>query len=182
MKKYMKLLLVVVLAVALVAVTGCDKDPAASFKNPKTIKYTTDKGTISLTYDDDGSFEVDENDPYVVLKNKGKNFRIDMDFSNSTVKEQETTRDNFKKDKDYLIIENLEYRGYKGYAMVQKEYTTTNLYLVLDEANDIVSNIKVSPVMTSTATDELEKGKKPEDVLFNQETVQQILKTVKYEK
>jgi len=182
MKKYIKLFLILVVAVSVIALTGCEQDPAAKFKNPKTISYKTEKGTISLTYDDDGTFEVDKNDPYVILKNKDKNFRIDMDFSDNTVKEQQTSKENFAKDKKYTITDNLEYRGYKGYAMTQNEYTTTNLYLVLDEENDIVSNIKVSPVITSDATAELDKGTKPEDVLFNQETVQQILKTVKYEK
>lgn len=176
------LLFTLILFIGVLTITGCKKDPTANFKNPKTIEYTTSKGTIKLTYDDDGSYTVDKNDPYVILKNKEKNFRIDIDYSNSTVKQQETTKENFKKDKDYKIIDDLEYNGYKGYVMIQKEYTTANLYLVLDEENDIVSNIKVSPVMTSEAIKELDKGTKPEDVLFNQSTVQEILNTVQYEK
>ena len=184
MKRSLKnLMLLFVFFVGVVALTGCNNDdPTKNFKNPKTIEYKTEKGTIQLTYDDDGTYEVDKNDPYVVLKNKEGNFRIDMDFSNNTVEQQESSKENFKKDKNYTITDNLEFRGYKGYAMTQNEYTTTNVYLILDEANDIVSNIKVSPVMTSLATDELDKGTKPVDVLFNQEKVQQILKTVKYVK
>ena len=182
MKKHFKLLLVLVMVATVFVAAGCSNDPAAKFKNPKTIEYKTEKGTIQLTYDDDGTYEVDKNDPYVVLKNKDANFRIDMDFSNNTVKEQETSKANFKKDKNYTITDNLKFNGYSGYAMTQNQYTTTNIYLVLDEKNDIVSNIKVSPVMTSTATEELDKGTKPVDVLFNQEKVQQILKTVKYVK
>ena len=185
MKKYIKLLIVFVLLISLVAVTGCGNkkdDPTADFKNPKTISYKTDKGTIKLTYDDDGTYEVEKNDPYVILRNRDNNFRIDIDYSSNTVKQQNTSKENFKKDKNYTIIDDLEFNGYKGYAMVQNEYTTTNVYLILDEENDVVSNIKVSPIMTSDATKELDKGTKPEKVLFKQEKVQQILKTVQYEK
>ena len=181
-KGYKKLLVALVLFVGLFVITGCKKDPTAGFKNPKTIEYKTDKGTIKLSYDDDGNYDVEKNDPYVILRYRNKNFRIDIDYSNNTVKQQNTTKENFKKDKNYTIIDNLDFNGYKGYAMVQNEYTTTNVYLVLDEENDIISNIKVSPIMTSVATKELDKGTKPADVLFNQEIVQQILKTVQYEK
>ena len=66
--------------------------------------------------------------------------------------------------------------------MVSKNYTTANVYLYLDKDNDIISNIKVSPVKTSDAEKELNNGKKAEDVLYNQEKVMQILKTVKYVK
>lgn len=181
-KKFKALIFILVLFVGVITITGCKKDPTAGFKNPKTIQYKTSKGTLKLTYDDDGTYNVEKNDPYVILRNRDNNFRIDMDYDNSTVKEQQTTKENFKKNKDYIIIDDLELNGYKGFAMIQKEYTTTNIYLVLDEKNDIISNIKVSPVITSDATDKLKKGTKPEDVVFNQEKVQQILKTVQYEK
>lgn len=184
MKRNFKLLLVFILSISLLIVTGCEKknDPTAGFKNPKTIQYKTEKGTLTLTYDDDGTYEVEKNNPYVILKNKEANFRIDMDYSNNTVKQQQTSKENFKKDKKYTIIDNLEFNGYKGYAMIQNEYTTTNVYLTLDEESEVISNIKVSPVMTSEATKKLDKGTKPEDVLFNQKKVQQILKTVTYKK
>lgn len=185
LKKYYKtLLFTLVLFIGIIGITGCNKknDPTAGFKNPKTIEYKTDKGTTKLTYDDDGTYEVDKNDPYVILKNKDSNFRIDIDYSNNTVKQEEVSKENFKKNSKYTIIDNLDLNGYKGYAMIQNQYTTANIYLVLDEENDIVSNIKVSPVITSEATKELDKGTKPENVLYNQEKVQQILKTVQYEK
>lgn len=183
-KKFKALLFVLVLFVSVIIVTGCNKknDPTANFKNPKTIEYKTSKGTTKLTYDDDGSYEVEKNDPYVILRNRDNNFRIDMDYDNSTVKQQETSKENFKKDKNYTIIDDLNFNGYEGYAMIQNQYTTANIYLILDKENDIVSNIKVSPIMTSEASKELDKGTKPADVLFNQEKVQQILKTVQYEK
>ena len=185
MKKIFKTLLItLILFIGVVIISGCDKkdDPTKNFKNPKTIEYKTEKGTIKLTYDDDGTYEVDKNDPYVILKNKDDNFRIDIDYSNNTVKQQESSKENFKKDKNYTIIDGLDFNGYKGYAMVQNQYTTTNVYLVLDEEEDIISNIKVSPVMTSIVTEKLDKGTKPEKVLYYNEKVQQILKTVEYEK
>ena len=118
MKKGLKrLVLLFVLLVGVLALTGCEEDPTKGFKNPKTIEYKTEKGTIQLTYDDDGTYEVETNDPYVVLKNKENNFRIDMDYSNNTVEQQNTSKENFKKDKNYTITDNLEYRHYKGYAM-----------------------------------------------------------------
>lgn len=178
MKKYIKILSILVLFAAIFVVTGCNNnDPTKDFKNPKTIEYKTDKGTMKLTYDDDGTYEVVKNDPYVTLKNKDANFRIDMDYSSNTVKQQETAKENFKKDKNYTIIDNLKYRDYEGYAMIQNEYGTANVYLTLDKDNDIISNIKVSAVITKDFG-----SKKPEDVYFNQEKVQQILKTVQYEK
>lgn len=185
MKKSLSLLLVLFLAITVFAVTGCTKknDPTASFKNPKTIKYKTDKGTIELTYDDDGTYEVVKNDPYVTLKNSDGNFRIDMDYSNNTVEGQKKTMDNFAKDtENYKVFKNVSFNGYDGNVMVSKKWATTNVYLNLDKENDIVSNIKVSPVMSSKATEKLESGKKAEDVLYKQAKVQQILKTVKYTK
>ena len=183
MKRFKTLLLILVLFVGLITVTGCDKlkNPAAGFKNPRSITYKSEKGTLKLTYDDDGTYEVIKNDPHETLKNKNANFRIDMEFSNNTLKQQETAKANFKKDKRYTIID-VEFNGYKGYAMVQNEFTTTNIYLTLDEKSEVISNIKVSPVMTNDAVKKLDSGTKPEDVLFNQEKVQKILKTVQYEK
>lgn len=181
MKKYFGLLFVLVIAISLVAVTGCNakvtvKGGIADFKNPKSIKYKTDKGTMKLTYDDDGTYEVVENDPYVTLKNKDGNFRIDMDYSSNTIKQQEQSKNNFKKDKNYTIIDDLEYNGYKGYAMIQNEYGTANIYLTLDEKNEVISNIKVSAVTTEEI-----KGK-PEDAYFNNKKVQKTLKTLEYKK
>ncbi len=186
MRQCLKTLLVaLILLFGVGSLTGCNKknDPTAGFKNPKIIEYKTEKGTIQLTYDDDGSYEVTENDPYVILKNADNNFRIDIDYSNNTVKQQETAKENFAKDtKNYTVIKNVELNGYEGYTMVSKNYTTANVYLYLDKDNDIISNIKVSPVKTSDAEKELNNGKKAEDVLYNQEKVMQILKTVKYVK
>ena len=183
MKNYKKTLLFLILFIGLTTITGCIKrNPTAKFKNPKTIEYKTDKGSIKLSYDDDGTYEVYKNIPYIVLKNKDSNFRIDIDYSNNTIKQQEESKKLFKKNSKYLIIDNIKFNGYKGYAMVQKQYTTTNIYLVLDKKNNIISNIKVSPVITSNAIKELNKKTKPEDVLYKQEKVQQILKTIQYKK
>ena len=185
MKRGLKTLLVAfVLLVGIISLTGCNKknDPTAGFKNPKTIEYKTDKGTIQLTYDDDGGYEVTENDPYVILKNEDDNFRIDIDYSNNTVKQQETSKTNFAKDTTNYTIKDVEFNNYKGYTMVSKKYATSNIYLYLDKNNDIISNIKVSSLKTSDTEKELNNGKKAEDVLYNLKKVQQILKTLKYVK
>lgn len=182
MKKGFKSIFLVIFAVLLL-MTGCNKndDPNANFKNPKKIEYKTKKGTIQLTYDDDGTYEVTKNDPYVTLRNRDSKFRIDMDYEDSTVEQQEKTIENFGKDtENYTIIKNVNFNGYKGNVMISKKYATANVYLYLDENSDIISNIKVSAIMTSDVTDALDKGKKAEDILYNQEKVQQILKTVKY--
>ena len=48
---------------------------------------------------------------------------------------------------------------------------------------NIIKNINCqTPVMTNDATEKVKNGTKAVDVLFNQEKVQQILKTVKYVK
>ena len=182
MKKSIKVLLLI-LVVCAFTLTGCTKkdDPTANFKNPKTIEYKTEKGTTKLTYDDDGSYEVVKNDPYVTLKNADGNFRIDIDYAKNTVKQQETAKENFAKSSNYTIIDDVKFGNYEGYVQVDNKYTTAIAYLYLDKENDVVSYIKVSPVMTSKATEKLDKGTKPEDVLYNQEKVQQILKTVQYE-
>ena len=181
MKKGLKTLLVCALVFTVFVSTGCEKDPAASFKNPKTIEYKTEKGTTKLTYDDDGTYEEVKSGNYITLKNKDGNFRIDIDYAKSTVEEQEKTKENFSKSTNHTIID-VELNKYKGYVMIDKKYTTAIAYLYLDKENDVVSYIKVSPIMTSNALKELENGTKAEDVLYNQEKVQQILKTVKFEK
>ena len=56
MKNYKKTLLFLILFIGLTTITGCIKrNPTAKFKNPKTIEYKTDKGSIKLSYDDDGN-------------------------------------------------------------------------------------------------------------------------------
>ena len=182
MKKNLKALIALVLVFTVFVCTGCEKDPASSFKNPKTIEYKTEKGTTKLTYDDDGTYEEEKSGNYVILRNRDNNFRIDIDYAKNTVKQQESAKENFAKNSNYTIIDNVEFNKYKGYIMIDNRYTTAIAYLYLDKENDVVSYIKVSPIKSTDAMKEVENGKKAEEVLYNQEKVQQILKTVKYEK
>ena len=140
-----KLLLLLVLFVGIIFMTGCSKknDPTAGFKNLKSIEYKTDKGKITLWYDDDGTYEVVKNDPYVTLKNADGNFRVDIDYSKNTTKSQEISKTNFAKDKNYTIIDNVKFRDYDGYIMIDNRYATAIAYLYLDKENDII-NVKIN--------------------------------------
>lgn len=184
MKKYIKVLSILVLFATIFVVTGCEKkdDPTKDFKNPKTIEYKTDKGTLKLTYDDNGEYEVTNNDPYVTLRNTKEGYRIDMDYSNNTVEQQNKSKGYFEKDSKYTIVDNVKFRDYEGYTQIENTYGTANVYLTLDKDNDVVSNIKVSGIRSSEVADKISEGTKPEDALYNLESVQQILKTVQYEK
>lgn len=184
MKKSLKTLLLVVLVGTILTATGCNKkdETTANFKNPKTIQYKTEKGTIKLTYDDGGNYEVIKNSPYVILKNSSNNFRIDTDFSKNTVKEQEKSKETFSKIKNYKILDNIKFGEYEGYIQIDNKFATAIVYLYLDKEKDVISYIKINPVNTNDAIKEIDSGKKAEDVLYKQEKVQQILKTIKYEK
>lgn len=176
MKRYFKYIFILVLYLLLV--TGCDNK--SNFKNPKVIEYKSDKGSIQLTYDNDGKYREETSGDYKILLNKDNNFRIDMYFMNNTTKkQQEESKKSFSKSSKYTIID-VNIGGYDGYALIDNKYTTAIVYLYLDK--DVISYIKISPIKTIEAIKELEKGKKSEDVLYNQKKIQSILKTIKYTK
>ena len=182
MKKLKKVLLILVLFVGLFIFAGCEKDPAKDFKNPKEITVKGDKGNAIVTYDDDGSYEEDESGNEKILKSSDNGFRLSLEFQTLTVSDAKTRESNFKKDSNYTVISDVEYRGSKGFVIVNNKYADAQVYLYLDEENDVVFLVKVGPMRTNEVLDEIAKGKKPEDILYKNETVQQILKTVKYEK
>ena len=180
MKNSFKLLLILLVSVLIIA--GCEKNPTASFKNPKEIEYNTDKGSIILTYDDNGNYEEETSGYYKILKNRKENFRIDMDYAKSTVKQQKTAMKNFDKLDRYTVIKDVKFGKYSGDVLIDDKYTTAILYLYFDKKNNIISYIKISPLRTNDAMKEIEKGSKAENVLYNKEEVQKILKTIKYVK
>ncbi len=178
MKKNIKIILAVfVLLVGLFAVTGCEKDPTKGFKNPKTITLKGKKGTLEVTYDDDGSYEESDysSGDGKILKNADKNFRFGIEFLNKTVKELEQTKGYLKKDSKREVLD-VEYRKYKGFVAIDQDWGTADVYLYLDEENDVTVNLRVSP----NRSERVKNAKEAKDLIFGQETVQEILRTVKY--
>lgn len=181
MKRTFKLIALVLAFVLVFTVTGCDNNSSSKFKNPKDVTISRNKAKVTFTYDDDGKYDVNKVDKReTIISNSDRGFRIDFMFGNESIDEQEKTKGYFKKDDTYLVLENIEFGGYKGYVSIHKEYATADVYLYLDEKRDVVVDIRVS----TTKTSEVEKALKTtevEDVLYNKEEVQDILKTIKYE-
>lgn len=182
--KKLNLLLITVLLVGLVAITGCDKknDPTKDFKNPKTITVDTNKGITKITYDDDGTYEEDESGDEKILKNSDGNFRFSFEYQDLTSKEADNRKNNFSKDKNYKVLSDVEFNGYKGFVIVDKTWATSQVYLYLDEENDVIFLAKVSPTKSNETAEALKTAKNPEDVLYNLDKVQQTLKTITYSK
>lgn len=181
MKKF-NILLVAIFLVGILSLTGCKNDPTKDFKNPKTISLKTSKGTTNISYDDDGSYEEAESTDSKILKNSDNNFRITFEYKDLTVKDAKTRESNFKKDKNYKVISDVEFNGYKGFVLVDKRYASSQVYLYLDEEKNVVLSAQVSPMKTTETEEELKKASNPEDVLYNKKQVQQILKTITYTK
>ncbi len=175
-------LLVVLLLVFGVFVVGCDEDPTKNFKNPKEIKLKGDKGTTVVTYDDDGNYELQTYGNGKILLNSDENFRIDFEYTTDTLKQVNDKVKNFKKDKNWKVVENLKFRGYKAFSLVNKTYATAETYIYLDEDNEVILKAKISPTKTLETEKEIKKTKNIEDVLLNKDKVQQTLKTIKYTK
>ena len=178
--KKLNLLLVAVMLVGVLIFTGCGKDdPTKDFKNPKTITlFETKQGTVKVSYDDDGTYEEDLKGDTKVLKSSENEFRLAFEIAKKTAKETDDSEGYAKKDDRNKVISDLNFNGYEAYAVVNKEFTSTYMYVYLDKENDVIMKVQISPIMTSVALKELESGKKPEDVLFYKEKVQQILNTI----
>ena len=176
--KYFTLVLVIALAFI---ITGCNNDnPASSFKNPKDLSITKDKTKVSITYDDDGTYRVNKvNKSDKVLISSEKGFRIELMYGTQNVKQQKKYKKYADNDKNYTVIDNVKFGRYEGYVSIHKEYATADLFLYLDK--DVVTNIRISTTKSSDVEKAL-KTKSAEDVLYNKSEVQQILKTIKYEK
>ena len=184
MKRVFNFALFLVLAVGILFVAGCGKvDPTKDFKNPKTITIKGDKSTTYVTYDDDDdTYELDESGSEKILKNKEKNFRLSFEFSNDTIKDLKTRRDNFSKDTEkYEVISEVEFNENKGFAIIDKKYATVSVYVFLDEEKDIAFVAKVSD-MNPSETEKTINEKGAKEALYNKTTVQQILKTINYKK
>ena len=180
--KKLSVLFIAILLVGVLTITGCKKDPTKDFKHPKTITVETKKGKTEITYDDNGNYEEDESMGAKILKNQKDDFRLYFEYADLTTKDAKTRLENFSKDKNYKIIKEVEFNGYKGFALIQKTYGTTQVYLYLDEANDVVFVVQVSPMNSSDYENGIKEGTNPADALYNKTKVQQILKTITYTK
>lgn len=178
MKKILKSLLLI--TIILIISTGCNKkDPTTKdFKNPKTISFEEEKGKIELSYDDNGNYEEQD---YVsgkagkILKNKENNFRMAIEFYEQSSRELEKTK-KLLEDSNNRIIFDVEFRNMKGFALISKTDGTTDIYLYANKKSDVIVNIRISSIEKR----DLKNVKDMKEVLFNQEEVQQILKTIKY--
>ena len=180
MKKNIKVILIILLIPLLIFTTGCNKDNQKN-KNHQVVEYKTDKGIIQLTYKDNGDYSLINSKTYVSIKNNKKNIRIDIDLSKNTIKQQENAKKTLDIAYDnYQIIDNIKFNNYKGYATISNKNIIAHVYLYLDEKEDVVSNIIISPIKKSITEKEIESGKKIEDILYNNEEVQEILNTIKY--
>ena len=177
MKKILKTLFI--LTIIIVISAGCEKkDPLLkNFKNPKTIEFESDKGKIEISYDDDGNYEEQDytsEKPGKILKNKEENFRIALEFYEQSSKELDKTK-NLLEQANSRKIFDVEFRGIKGFASISKQDGTTDIFLYAYHKNDIIINIRISSLEKREITEN-----NVEDILYNNEKVQQILKTIKY--
>ena len=173
------LLLVLILFVGLVAVTGCmKKDPTKDFKNPKTITVKGDEGKTLISYDDSGSYKFDKETK--VLRNEKKGFRMTFYYSTNTTKQQEEVHKKMKDVKNYTVIDDVEYNGYKGYASIDNKYGTTQVFLYEDKKKDVIFIVQISPLHSLETQKKIKNGTSPKKVLYGIDDVQKILKTVEY--
>ena len=179
--KKINLFLVAVLVLGVFALTGCKEDPTKNFKNPKEITIkSSKKGETIVTYDDDGNYEVETYGDEKLLKNSEADFRITFRYATDTLKQVKDKETNFKKDKNWKVVSDLEYNGYKAFALISKTNASAEVYVFLDEDNEAVLRVNVSHMKSHDYDKEIKKD--PAKLLFDKEKVQQTLKTVKYSK
>ena len=194
MRNAKKVLLTLVLVAFVFTAAGCGskKDDSkaesntaskSSFKNGKEVVATKgDKGTVKVTYENDGSFEESTAGDSIVLRNPDGNFRMYFEFTTRNIATLEKLIESYKKSDSWVVTEDLKFGGYKGFAFTGANTGTTEVYLIIDKEKEIVLDAKVSPVMTSKATEAIKGGTKAVDVLYGQDKVQQVLKSITYTK
>ena len=178
--KKLNILLIAALVLGVFALTGCKEDPTKNFKNPKEIKVKSSKGETVITYDDDGNYETETYGDEKLLKNSEDDFRITFRYATDTLKQVKDKETNFKKDKNWKVISDLEFNGYKGFALISKSNASAEVYVILDEDSEAVLRVNVSHVKSHDYDKEIKND--PAELLYNKEKVQQTLKTVKYSK
>lgn len=176
----MKKNIIVLLTLFMIIITGCTKEKnELNFKNPKTLSFKDTQGQITLTYEDDGTFEYIESEN--VLKNEKENFRYALSFGTNTIEQQEKIKEKMNKD-SYEIIDKVKFNGYEGYVAIDKKYATATVILYVDKKEDVTALIKISPVQSIKSEEKIKNGKDPKEVIYNLDKVQKTLKSIKYEK
>ncbi|MBQ2640263.1 MAG: hypothetical protein IJF92_05860 [Bacilli bacterium] len=183
MKKSFKILTIVLVLIVIGIIALCIKYTLSlRFKNPKTITINKDNTKVSLTYDDDGKYNINKIDKSeIILKNSSKKFRIDFMYGYQSIKKQKKAMKYAEKDNRLLVIEDVEFHGYKGYASINRKYGTVDIYLYLDEKSDVYVNIRIDTTDTKEILKELKK-RDPDKVLYKKSYIQKILRTIKYKK
>lgn len=180
MKKSFKISTIIIILLLVFTLTGCSNVFSGKFKNPTTVTISKNNTKISLTYDDNGKYDEDEiSNSEVVITNSDKKFRIDFMYGSGSVKRQKKLIKYAKANNKLIVIDNIKFNGYKGYVTINKKYGTANIYLYMDDS--IVSNIRISTTDTTEILEELNK-RSPKDVLYKDDEIQSILKTIKFKK
>ena len=165
MKKLIIPLLFIILLV------GCNKKE----NSIKTLLLETEKGTIELKYDSNNFEESD----YISLK-KGKileneKYRIALEFSDDTKEEVEKTKATYEKVKTRTVKE-IEYNKIKGFASIDINTATTEIYLFAGKKQDKIIILRI------TTNNVENNSSNPEDIIFNQKEIQDILNSIKYKR
>ena len=183
MKRSFKVLTIIITLLLVFIITGCGKDKIVSkFKHPKTITISNNKSKVSLTYDDNGKYDADKvSKKEIILTNTSKNFRIDFMYGNQSIEKQKKSMRYAKADGRLLVLNNIIFNKYSGYVSINRKYGTSDIYLYMNKDTDTVVNIRISTTNTTKILKEL-KTSDPEEVLFEQDYIQDILETVEYKK
>ena len=180
MKKSFKVLTIIFSIAIVFTVVGCsNSNPVEKYKKPRTVTIKNNKHKVTLTYDNDGAYAENKiGNGEVVLINSDKKFRLDFMYGNQDIGEQKKSMKYSRDDDRLVLIDHVKFNGYKGYVTINKKYGTVDVYLYV---HNKVVNINISTTDTTGILEELKK-EKPEKVLYKKEDVQNILKTIKYEK
>ncbi len=175
MKKIVKSLFVVmILFASLLVVTGCGKDEGGA---KKTITVDGKKGKMEIAYSKD-DFEYDGKK---FLTNSNENYNVRFNFGKNTVAKQEKVKVKDAANKSYSVLD-VKYNDYEGYAVINKNQAIVQVVLYVDKENDVVFLLKATPVDADKAKSEISKGTSADNLIYNLDSFQQILKDLKYTK
>lgn len=174
MNKKFKILGILTIFIAIFVLSGCS---GRLVKNPRIISVKTDKGVATLTYDDNGLYQLNNLANNYFLQNEADNFSIFISSYTKEKKEHDENKNDFKNDKKAKYLDSIKINGYTGYGRITKENGNTELYIFLDNKNNIALCIRISAVNTK----KIKKDEKhPENMLYNKKEIKEILNTLEY--